>query len=68
MRPSPRRPAPRTSPVGKLTFAFLLDMLQEAAAIDARHPRTTRLIVTHGNEAAWGAFDATADLTAWRPR
>lgn len=34
MRPSPRRPAPRNRPVGKLTFAHLLDMLREANAVD----------------------------------
>ena len=34
MRPSPRRPAPRSRPVGKLTLQHLLDMLIEANAID----------------------------------
>lgn len=35
MRPSPRRPAPRSRHVGKLTFSYLLDLLREANAVDA---------------------------------
>ena len=35
------------------------------AAIDARHGSATRIVVTHGNEAAFGAFDRIVDLSAW---
>ncbi|WP_323771854.1 ABC transporter ATP-binding protein [Antarctobacter sp.] len=35
------------------------------AALDARHVQATRIIVTHGNEAAYGQFDTTVDLSRW---
>lgn len=40
---------------------------QIIAGIDARHGGATRIIATHGNEAAYGAFDSVVDLARWRP-
>lgn len=34
-------------------------------AIDMRHAASTRIVVTHGNEAAYGTFDDTIDMTGW---
>lgn len=36
-----------------------------AAMIDARFPAATRLVVTHGAAASWGAFDAEVDVSAF---
>lgn len=36
------------------------------AAIDARWPERTRIVATHGAEAAQGGFDLTLELTRWR--
>ncbi|SMX38755.1 ABC transporter ATP-binding protein [Maliponia aquimaris] len=33
--------------------------------IDTRHKGATRIVVTHGNEAAYGGFDMTVDLRDW---
>jgi ATP-binding cassette subfamily B protein len=37
-------------------------------AIDTRHGDRTRIIVTHGNAAAYGHFDLVLDLSRWRPQ
>lgn len=34
-------------------------------AIDGRHGDRTRIVVTHGNADAYGAFDETVDLAGW---
>lgn len=36
-------------------------------SIDSRHGGSTRIIATHGNEAAYGAFDIVVNLGQWRP-
>ncbi len=35
------------------------------SAIDSANGSATRIVVTHGNEAAYGGFDQVVDLTAW---
>ncbi len=35
------------------------------SAIDTRHRHATRIVVTHGHEAAYGAFDRVVDVSDW---
>lgn len=37
------------------------------SALDEEFGATTRIYVTHGNEAAYGPFDKVIDLTEWQP-